>query len=142
MPSIGQIVRAGLIVGLAWNLLGWIGNQLILGDHWRDAMSYLHYAPWRGTVWRHIVSLAPDFIYGIVMAWVYVYIAESQGPSFKAGLKAALIVFIAGAFTAYLGIANSGLLPWPISLYTTIVAFVAVFPGAWLVDRLLGPSMN
>jgi hypothetical protein len=42
-----------------------------------------------------------------------------------------------GALTTYLGIANSGLLPWGLSAATTLLALVTFIPGAWLVHALL-----
>lgn len=50
--------------------------------------------------------------------------------------RACMLVFMVGVLTTYLGIANSGLLPWRISVATTILALVTFMPGAWLTERL------
>ncbi len=47
-----------------------------------------------------------------------------------------MLVFVVGALITYLGMANSGLLPWRLSVATTILALVTFIPGAWLTERL------
>jgi len=82
--------------------------------------------PWRESPWRDVISLAPDFIYGIAICWLYVGLAPRYGATFANALRATTLVFAVGAFTTYLGIANSGLLPWGVSAATTLFALAEI----------------
>ena len=132
-----RILWAGLLVGFVLNLLGWLGNVFLLGPMWQEAFTGVGTTAWRDSPWRDVISLAPDFIYGIAICWLYSALAERYGTSFATALRASALVFVVGAFTTYLGIANSGLLPWGLAAATTLLAFVVFIPGAWLVDRLM-----
>lgn len=132
-----RIVRAGMLVGLLLNAIGWLGNVFLLGPLWRSAFTEIAATPWRESPWRDVISLAPDFIYGIAMCWLYVGLAPRYGATLATALRATTLVFAVGALTTYLGIANSGLLPWGLSAATTLLALVTFVPGAWLVHALL-----
>lgn len=132
-----RILWAGLVVGLVLNLLGWLGNVFLLGSLWQEAFSEVTSTSWRDSPWRDVLSLAPDFIYGVAICWLYAALAVRYGASVGTALRASALVFVVGAFTTYLGIANSGLLPWGLAAATTLLAFVVFVPGAWLVDRLM-----
>ena len=132
-----RILWAGLAVGFVLNLLGWLGNVFLLGPMWQEAFTGVTTTAWRESPWRDVISLAPDFIYGIAICWLYSALAARYGASFTTALRASALVFVVGAFTTYLGIANSGLLPWGLAAATTLLAFVVFVAGAWLVDRLL-----
>jgi hypothetical protein len=132
-----RILWAGLIVGFVLNLLGWLGNAFLLGPMWQEAFTGVTTTAWRDSPWRDVISLVPDFIYGIAICWLYAALAARHGASVAVALRASALVFGVGAFTTYLGIANSGLLPWDLAVATTLLAFVVFIPGAWLVDRLM-----
>jgi len=90
-PGWHRILRVGLAAGLLMNVLGWIGNQLVLGPLWRDAIQTV--VPLRSRTWvNELVSLVPDFMYGIAIAWLF------------AGLAAAttLVGLVASVPTAWL----------------------------------------
>jgi hypothetical protein len=62
--GLNRNLRVGLAAGLLMNVLGWIGNQLILGTLWTDAIQDV--VPLRSRTWvNELVSLVPDFMYGI-----------------------------------------------------------------------------
>jgi len=131
-----RIVRVGLAAGLLLNILGWIGNQLVLGPLWKDAI--LQVAPLRNRTWvNELVSLVPDFVYGVAMAWLFVVLATQRGMSFRTALTAALAVWLVAVVPTYLGIANSGLLPPGLAFATTVVGLLACIPTAWLVWKRL-----
>lgn len=132
-----RILWAGLLVGLFLNLLGWLGNVFLLGSLWQEAFSEVTASSWRNSPWRDVISLAPDFIYGVATCWLYAALAVRYGASVMTALRASALVFVVGAFTTYLGIANSSLLPWDLAAATTLLALVVFVAGAWLVDRLL-----
>lgn len=132
-----RILWAGLLVGFVLNLLGWLGNVFLLGPMWHEAFTGVAATAWRDSPWRDVISLVPDFIYGVAICWLYAALAARYGVSFAVALRASTLVFVVGAFTTYLGVANSGLLPWDLAAATTLLAFVVFIPGAWLVHRLM-----
>jgi len=135
MPA-GRILRVGLAAGLLMNVVGWIGNQLVLGPLWKDAIQTV--VPLRSRTWiNELVSLVPDFIYGIAIAWLYVELARNHGPGIGTAMTAALAVWAVTVVPTYLGIANSGLLPFDLAAATTVVGVVSAIPTAWLVWKWL-----
>ena len=134
-----RLVWSGLVIGLVLNLLGWVGNQVFLGDLWDSAI--IQVVPLRTRSWANeVISLVPDFIYGIALAWTYAGIAPRFGWGWAAAWRASLLIWAVGAFTTYLGVANSGLLPTQLALWTTLVAIVTVVPAVWLAQRLVRPN--
>ena len=88
----GRILGVGLAAGLLMNAVGWIGNQLVLGPLWKDAIQTI--VPLRTRTWvNELVSLVPDFIYGIAIAWLYVELARNRGPGLGTAITAALVVW-------------------------------------------------
>jgi len=132
----GRILRVGLAAGLLMNVVGWIGNQLVLGPLWKDAIQTV--VPLRSRTWvNELVSLVPDFVYGIAIAWLYVELARNRGPGLGPAITAALAVWAVTVVPTYLGIANSGLLPVGLATATTVVGVVSAIPTAWLVWKWL-----
>lgn len=135
-PGWGRILRTGLAAGLLMNVLGWIGNQLLLGPLWKDAIQTV--VPLRSRTWvNEIVSLVPDFIYGIAIAWLFAVLAQTRGRNLRTALTAALVVWAISVVPTYLGIANSALLPTGLAAATTLVGLVASVPTGWLVWKTL-----
>jgi uncharacterized membrane protein len=132
-----RILWSGLILGLLLNFLGWIGNVFLLGPAWEAAFLSVPVTAWRGSPWRDVISLLPDFVYGIAICWAYAGLAPRYGRSVATALRATALVFAVGALTTYVGIANSGLLPWTLAAATTLLALVTFVPGAWLAHALM-----
>lgn len=132
-----RILWSGLILGFFLNLAGWLGNVFLLGPMWEAAFASAPVTAWRSTPWRDVISLLPDFVYGIAICWTYAGVAPRYGCSVATALRATALVFMVGALTTYVGIANSGLLPWRISAATTLLALVTFIPGAWLAHYLM-----
>lgn len=63
-----RVVIVGLFVGLALNLTGWLGNNLLLGSLWASVEVAPGGAAWRATPWSDVFSLAPDVVYGLAIA--------------------------------------------------------------------------
>ena len=127
-----RILRVGLAAGLLMNVLGWIGNQLVLGPLWKDAIQTV--VPLRTRTWvNEVVSLVPDFMYGIAIAWLFAVLAETRGRGLGTALTAAIAIWAISIVPTYLGIANSALLPAGLAVATTLVGLVSAVPTAWLV---------
>ncbi|HSJ62930.1 MAG TPA: hypothetical protein VK922_03380 [Gemmatimonadaceae bacterium] len=127
---------AGLAAGLLLNVLGWIGNQLVLGRMWRTTVSTV--TPLRQrTLFNELLSLVPDFVYGIALAWLFLVLVSAGRDRRTAAWQAALLVWAVGAMTTYLGVWNSGLVPGGLAVATTLLALVTFVPTSWVVARLL-----
>ncbi len=90
-----------LVFGLFWNILGWLGNNLLLGEAWdavgaRLAPSFA--APW-GSLARELVSLASDFVYAFAFVWLFAQVHER---TVRSAIGLVLVIFVATA----------PLLPW------------------------------
>ncbi|HEU0224433.1 MAG TPA: hypothetical protein VFR29_03285 [Steroidobacteraceae bacterium] len=118
-----QVLLGTLVFGLLWNILGWLGNNLLLGEAWDAVGERLvpsFAAPWNGLV-RELVSLASDFIYAFAFVWLF---ARMQDRTTRSAIGLVLVIWLAGAATTYLAIVNSGFLPLSIALQTGMLALV------------------
>jgi GNAT superfamily N-acetyltransferase len=82
---------------------------------------------------NEVVSLVPDFMYGIAIAWLFAVLAETRGRGLGTALTAAIAVWAISVVPTYLGIANSALLPAGLAVATTLVGLFSAVPTAWLV---------
>ena len=118
-----QVLLGTLVFGLLWNILGWLGNNLLLGEAWDAVGARLvpsFAAPWNGLV-RELVSLASDFIYAFAFVWLF---ARMRGQTMRSAIGLVLVIWLAGAATTYLAIVNSGFLPLSIAARTGFLALV------------------
>lgn len=132
-----RIVWIGLLVGFLLNLTGWLGNNLLLGSLW-DAVTIPDYsAAWRATLWRELFSLLPDFLYGLVIAWLCARLRPAYASMAASALRAGIAVSLAGGITTYFAIANSGFIPWRLALASFGLVLVTKIPLALLAGKLL-----
>ena len=118
-----QVLLGTLAFGLLWNILGWLGNNLLLGEAWDAVGARLvpsFAAPWNGLV-RELVSLASDFIYAFAFVWLFARMPEQ---TMRSAIGLVLVIWLAGAATTYLAIVNSGFLPLSIAARTGFLALV------------------
>lgn len=135
----GKVIAAGLLAGLALNAIGWVGNALLLRAWWRAANSQVHLFRQR-TFANELLTLLPDFVYGVALAWLYAVCLPRYGTGLRTSLRASFVVWLVGAMTTYLGIANAGLLPIGLSVATTTLALAAFIPAAWIVCQVYGDT--
>lgn len=141
MVKTPRVLAVGLALGLFFNLLGWIGKNLLLGSDWDAAAKVATNAvqlPY-SSLTREIVSLAPDFIYGVTMAWLYSRTVDRSGPGTA---KFVLVYWIATVAVVYLAIVNSRMLPWEVSIKTAVLALILFLPSIWLLPRFIGAPVK
>lgn len=134
-----QLALWTLGFGLLWNVLGWLGNNLLLGNAW-DAVGARVAAgfapPWTGLA-RELATIASDFIYAFAFVWLF---ARSRERTVRSAISLVLVVWLSGAATTYLAIVNSGFLPLSIAVQTGLLAlaiFVATAPLLpWALRRV------
>ena len=128
--------KAGAVAGFVMNLFGWIGNQVLLGRLWREAIRVSLPGRQRGML-NEIVSLAPDFVYGFALAWLIVVLFKAGESRRVATAKASLLIWSVGAMTTYAGIWNTGWLPGTLVGAGIALAALVIFPAAWLASGML-----
>jgi hypothetical protein len=133
-----KILIIGLLIGFLLNLTGWLGNNFLLRDMWKEIGPTVSSVAWRDSVWRDVFSFVPDFGYGIAICWLYVKLRPSYQTALSASLRAGLFVAIVGGITTYFGIANSGFIPWRLALASFVLVLATKLPLAVLAGRLIG----
>lgn len=129
--NLPRIFGLGLMIGLLLNVLGALGNGLVLRQAWSEAIPIRPEKAMTG--WPSVlVSLASDFVFGPVLVWLYAAMLPRFGAGFATAMRAALVIWIVGVAMPYLGIVRIGWLPVGVVAGTCAVAFVSFLPAAWL----------
>jgi hypothetical protein len=137
------VLSTGLLAGLAMNIFGWLGNQLWLGAEWDAAIEGSTFASNRvRTLWNEAGSLAPDFVYGLALAWLFVVMARSFGPSRWVAYSAAMLLWLVAIATPLLGTANASLVPWRVTMLTLLLALAIMLPVSEFVWRRLRNTVH
>ena len=121
--------------GVAWNLFGWLGNAVLLGDAWDAVGAGLAAGwspPWQGVA-HEAMTIVSDFVYAFAFVWLF---ARSADRTATAAVRLVIVVWLAGAAMTYLAIVNAGFLPWPIAAKTGALALVIFVVTAPLLPRL------
>ena len=138
--SLVRLIFVGLLVGFLLNATGWIGNNLILRDLWQEVGAAAVPVAWRETIWKDLFSFAPDFLYGLAIAWLCVMLRGNFPTTASASLRAGLFVSLVGGITTYFAIANAGFIPWKLALASFVLVLATKLPLAVLAGRLLDPN--
>jgi hypothetical protein len=118
------------------NIFGWLGNQLWLGREWDAAVAGSPFATSRQrTLWNEVGSLAPDFVYGIALAWLCWMCAKAVGESRGVSYIAAGMLWLVAIATPLMGTANASLVPWRVTILTLLLALGIMLPVTELVWR-------
>ncbi len=129
-----RVVLVGLALGILLNVLGVLGNGLLLRDAWTQAIPVRPAAAMQG--WLSIVvSLGSDFVLGFGLVCSYAAVAPRLGPTFRTALCAAAVIWLIGVAVPYIGIVRIGWLPCGVTVATSVVAAVSFFPAAWITYR-------
>jgi hypothetical protein len=132
-----RILAMGLLIGFLLNLTGWLGNNFLLRDMWKEIGTAVSSVAWRDSIWRDVLSFVPDFVYGIAICWLYVKLRPNYVNALSASLRAGLFVAIVGGITTYFAIANSGFIPWRLTLASFVLVFVTKLPLAVIAGHLI-----
>lgn len=127
--SFGDIVKWGLLLGLVLTIEGIIGNRVILRDDWAamHAAATMPFAPPYPHIVRELVSISFDFVQMVMMVWVF---SRFTDKSFGSAMRLSLVWWLATLALFYLAVVNSKMMPWKISLDTTIVGLVGALTMA------------
>lgn len=111
-----------LVYGVLWNILGWAGNNVLLGSVW-DAVGTQatpgFEPPYSGLA-REGMTLVPDFIYAFGFVWMFAHM-RTQTIASAVSLALVMELFVV---VVYLAMVTSGFLPWPVAVQTSFLALV------------------
>lgn len=132
--NMGRVIGAGLTAGLVMNVIGFVVRGLLLGDKWMVATTRLGLTPANQSMAR-VGFVITDFIFGIMLVWLYAAIR----PRFGAGPKTAVIaaVFSWLIYSCTMGTqVGAGVYHKGIIAYASLGGLVAALAGA-LVGGML-----
>ncbi len=120
--KITRIMVWTIAYGVLWNVLGWLGNNVVLGSTW-DAVSAqatpAFVPPYTGLA-REVMTLVPDFIYAFGFVWTFAQL-RTQTVASAVSLALVLELFV---LVVYIAMVTAGFLPWPIAAQTSLLALV------------------
>jgi hypothetical protein len=132
-----KIILIGLLIGFLLNLTGWLGNNIILGNMWDELGTTLAPVVWRESIWSDVFSLAPDFVYGLAIAWMVVQLRAAYQSTISTSVRVGIFVSLIGGITTYFAIANSGFVPWELAIASFVLVLACKVPLAILAGHLL-----
>jgi hypothetical protein len=125
MGSIGLkgVIVGGLVAGLILNVIDYVLYGVVLAKDFADAMQALG-KPLADSLVPLFVLL--DFLYGIVLVYLYAAIRPRYGPGPKTAIWAGVIMWTLVAVLHAVGEAPLGLLPMRLYLLGTVAALVGL----------------
>ncbi len=136
--SLGRLLGVSLGLGLVFNVIGWVGNNLLLEADWDAANAGVKAgfaAPWPGLV-RELVTLLSDFIYAFALVWLF---ASSARRSVLFAVQLAFAVWAVGVGLLYLVLVNAGFLPAGVAVKTSLLALIIFLIAAPALPALVRP---
>ena len=137
---IARTVGAALVLGTVLNIVGWVGNALILRDMWEAAAREIP-APalsleprWM----KDVLSLVSDYVFATVLCFVYAIAAPGwRGSATSLSFTLSFLVWLAGVPMTYLAFVTAGHLPVSVSVATSLWALVTFLIFAPALPHLL-----
>lgn len=134
--SRSRILFVGLGFGLVSNVLGWVGNRVLLRDYWERANAAvqmpfeLPYPHWV----REAISLSFDFI--LCLGWVWIF-AQFRRRTISGSVSLAFTYWIMTVGVLYVVLANSSVLPWDVAMFSALVGLAIWLPMSLVLPALL-----
>ena len=132
-----KVVVGGLAAGVALNIIGFLGNGMLLGKRMEAEMAAT--APslaGRGMSPGMITfAVVTQFVVGILLVWLYAAMRPRFGPGFATAAKAALVIWVCGLLF-YQDWMHLGLMSGTTYLAASAIALVNLLVGAWVGGML------
>jgi hypothetical protein len=134
--STGRVIAVGLGLGLYMTVLGWLGNNLLLGADWdrASALAANNVALPYPDLAREIISLVFDFVYCLTMTWLY---SKTSDRSLGFSAKFQFVFWFATLVVFYVAAVNSRFVPWEIAWKTTLLGLLIAVPIVFVIPRLI-----
>ena len=125
MGSIGLkgVFVGGLVAGLILNVVDYVLYGVVLAKDFADALQAVGRPPADNLIPLFILL---DFLYGILLVYLYAAIRPRYGPGPKTAAWAGVITWVLIALLHAVGEAPMGLLPMRLYVLGTIVSLVAL----------------
>ena len=131
--NMGRVILGGLLAGIVLNIVDSIAYGVVLAADFEAAMRDLGRGPITGSqiAWFVIV----DFLYGILLVYLYAAIRPRFGPGPRTAVISGLLVWVGAVLLHSLAEMPMGLIPTRLAVIGMVIALVA-FPvatvvGAW-----------
>jgi hypothetical protein len=125
--NVKGVIIGGLIAGLVLNVLDYLVWGVWLGPDINAALQSAGKKPADSLIPLFILL---DFIYGIVLVYLYAAIRPRFGAGPGTALKAGLIVWIIAGLLHAIGEAPMGLLPQRVYVLGTVAGLIVILLGA------------
>ena len=132
--NMGRVLLGGLLAGLVLNIVDYVVYGVVLAGDLEAAMLDLGREPVAAAQILWFVIL--DFLYGILLVYLYAAIRPRFGPGARTAVIAGLLVWVGAALLHSLAEMQMGLFPARFYVIGVVVALislpVAAVVGAWL----------
>lgn len=129
-----RVLLGGLVAGLVLNVVDYVLYGVLLAGDFEAALQALGRGPITSSAIGWFILL--DFLYGIVLVYLYAAIRPRFGPGPGTAVRAGLILWVAAVLLHSLAEAQIGLFPQRLYVIGTLVGLVvlplAAMAGAWL----------
>ena len=135
--NIGKVIVGGLAAGVVMNVIDYATNMYILGDLLKADMDRLNPAIWANMndMSRMPFFIAADFVFGIMLVWLYAAIRPRFGAGAGTAMKAGAFMWLFGTvFSGYL--TEAGMFSKHFLLYSACIGLVNFLLAAWVGGML------
>ena len=132
--NLGRVLFGGLIAGIGYNVVNWIGHGLILRAESDELMAELDVAPPTFAQSAQLWSIW--ILYGVLVAWLYASMRPRFGPGPRTAAFAGLTVWLAGIVVPALPTAVLGFYSLGVVCADLVVGLVGLLAGAWIAGFL------
>jgi hypothetical protein len=127
-----KVVVGGLAAGVVMNIIGFVGNGMLLGPKMQAEMAAV--APvlaQRGMSGMNIAfAVLTQFVVGILLVWLYAAMRPRFGPGFKTAAFAGLAIWVCGLLF-YQDWVHMGLMSVMTYCLASLFALISLMAGAW-----------
>lgn len=131
-----KVLVGGLAAGLVMNIIGFVGNGMLLGPRMQAEMQAA--APTLTmpmSAANIFYGVATQFIVGIILVWLYASMRPRFGPGYGTAVKGAIVIWLLGDLF-YQDWVHVGLMRPSTFVMAALVALVSLLAGSWVGGKL------
>ena len=132
-----KVVVGGLAAGVVLNIIGFVGNGVLLGKRMEAEMAAVAPSLAGKGMSPGMITFAvvTQFIVGILLVWLYAAMRPRFGPGFGTAAKAGLVIWVCGLLF-YQDWMHLGLMSTGTYVAASGIALVNLMLGAWVGGML------
>jgi hypothetical protein len=132
--NMGKVILGGIVGGIVLNIIDYLVNGVWLAPQWLAAASKLNGA--NAMAGNAIAGyVGGDFIFAIMIVWIYAAIRARYGPGPGTGIKASLAVWVVTAVFACQSILQ-GLYPTSLVCTSSVCTLVGMLGAGYVGGTL------